>query len=490
MDSKLSQLHFVLVPLLAQGHMIPMIDIAKLLAERGVVVTLVTTPLNAVRNSANIQQAVESGLCIRILEVPFLCQKVGLPEGCENLDVIPSCDLIKNFYKALDEMQKPVEEYLQTVNPPVSCILSDKCLFWTSETAEKFKVPRIVFHGISCFSLLASHNIKYYKTHLSVSSFSQPFSVPGMPYRVEITKAQLPGSFVTLPDLDDIRDQMQEAESRAFGTVINSFSYLEHKCIEEYKKAINKRVWCIGPVALCNKGNKDKYERGNKASINESRCLQWLDTMKPKTVIYVCLGSQCRLVTSQLIELGLGLEASRHPFIWVVKTGEKWTELEKWLVDNTYEERVRGRGLLIRGWAPQVLILSHPSIRGFLTHCGWNSTIEGISSGVPMVTWPQFAEQFFNEKLVVEILKTGVRIGVDIPVRFGEEEKIGVLVDRDDIKHAVNMLMDGGEEGERRRTRAKQLEDKARQAVIAGGSSATDLSVLIQDIMESSPSIS
>lgn len=486
MGSNSNQLHFILIPLLAQGHMIPMVDIASLLAEQGVMVSLVTTPLNASRNAASIQRAAESGLQIRILQIPFVCQKVGLPEGCENLDMIPSRDLIKNFYKAMDEMQEPLEENLQQLKPPASCIISDKCLSWTSKTAEKFKIPRIVFHGMSCFSLLASHNIKLHNTHLSVSSSSQPFLVPGMPYRIQITKAQLPGSFIAFPELEDIRDQMREAESRAFGVIVNSFSDLEHQCIENYQKVINKRVWCIGPVSLCNKKTEDKFARGNKASISDSEFLEWMNSVKPRSVVYVCLGSQCRLVPSQLIELGLGLEASNYPFIWAVKTGAKWTELENWLAQSKFEDRVKGRGLLIKGWAPQVLILSHPSVRGFLTHCGWNSTIEGICSGIPMITWPQFAEQFLNEKLTVEILKIGVRVGVDSPVRFGDEEKAGVLVSRHEILRAISILMDRGEDGEKRRERAKQLAEMARQAVTEGGSSKTDLSLLIQEIRKQS----
>ncbi|CAH2056802.1 unnamed protein product [Thlaspi arvense] len=208
---------------------------------------------------------------------------------------------------------------------------------------------------------------------------------------------------------------MREAESSAFGVVVNSFTELEGGCAEEYEKAIKKKVWCVGPVSLCNRAVSDKFERGNRASIDEKTCLNWLDSMQPNSVLYACLGSQCRLVPSQLIELGLGLEASNHPFIWVIKIGERFEELEKWFVEEKFEERIKGRGLLIKGWAPQLLILSHPATKAFLTHCGWNSTIEGVCSGVPLVTWPMFAEQFFNEKLVVEILRVGVRVGVDVP---------------------------------------------------------------------------
>ncbi|KAL3532006.1 hypothetical protein ACH5RR_005527 [Cinchona calisaya] len=482
----MQNLHFVLVPLLAQGHMIPMIDMAKLFAERGVRVSLVITPNNASRSTRAVHRARESGLSIEILEIPFPCQQVGLPIGCENLDSVPSRDLLRKFYSALHKLQHPLEQYLQEHKYPPSCIISDKCLSWTAETARKFKIPRIVFHGMGCFSLLSAHNVKLHSPHLSVKSDTEPFIIPGLPMRVEITKAQLPGAFVALPDLDDVRDRMREAEMNSFGVVVNSFVELENGCAEEYRKAINKKVWCIGPVSLCNKHNLDKFERGDKSSIDEDQCLKWLSSRKPNSVLYACLGSQCRLIPSQLIQLGLGLEASNQPFIWVIKTGERFCDLEQWLRDERYEERIKGRGLLIKGWAPQVLILSHPAIKGFLTHCGWNSTIEGVCSGVPMITWPMFAEQFFNEKMIVEILRIGVRIGVELPVRWGEEEKVGLLVSNEQVANAIERLMDDGEEGNKRRIRARELGLKAKNAMEDGGSTNFNISLLIQDIMEQS----
>lgn len=327
--------------------------------------------------------------------------------------------------------------------------------------------------------------MKLHGPHLRVPSDRELFPIPGMPVDVKIARSQLPGSFVALPDLDDIRDQMQVAESNAYGVVVNTFSELEAGCVEEYENAINKKVWCIGPVSLCNREVVDKFERGNRASIDERNCLDWLDSRKPQSVIYACLGSQCRLVPAQLIELGLGLEASGHSFIWVIKTGDGFEEVEKWLVEERFEERIEGRGLLIKGWAPQVLILSHGAIGGFLTHCGWNSTIEGVCSGVPMITWPMFAEQFLNEKLVVEVLGIGIRVGVELPVRWGEEERVGVVVMKEQVADAVEMLMGGGgEEVEKRRMRAADLRVMAMSKMEDGGSAHFNISLLIQDIMD------
>ncbi|CAN6576685.1 unnamed protein product [Malus baccata var. baccata] len=338
------QPHFVLIPLMAQGHMMPMVDTARLIAERGVMVSLVTTPYIASRFDTTISRAKESGLPIDLVQIPFPCQEVGLPIGCENLDSLPSRDPLRKFYKALSLLQEPVENYLRKQKLDPSYIISDKALWWTSKTAQKFNVPRIVFHGMCCFSLLSSHNVKAYNAHNSVTSDFEPFVVPGLPHRIEITKAQLPGTFVTQTDLDDFRDKIQEAELTSYAVVVNSFDELEHGCAEELSKVLEKKVWCIGPVSLCNKNNMDRFSRGNKASIDERQCLEWLESMKPRSVIYACLGSHCRLVPSQLIELALGLEASRQPFIWV-----------KWLVEERFEERIKGRGLLIKGSAPQAI---------------------------------------------------------------------------------------------------------------------------------------
>ncbi|KAF7126752.1 hypothetical protein RHSIM_Rhsim11G0163000 [Rhododendron simsii] len=113
---------------------------------------------------------------------------------------------------------------------------------------------------------------------------------------------------------------------------------------------------------------------------------------------------------SQLYEIAMVLESSGQQFIWVIRREKNKEKNEGWQPDG-FEERMKDTGLIIRGWAPQVLILDHKAVGGFLTHCGWNSTSEGLSTGVSMVTWPVFGEQFYNEKLVTEILRIWISIG-------------------------------------------------------------------------------
>jgi UDP-glucosyl transferase 73C len=285
---------------------------------------------------------------------------------------------------------------------------------------------------------------------------------------------------------------MLEAEMATYGILMNSFEELEPTYAREYKKVRNGKAWCIGPVSLSNSDYLDKFQRGNNNKVNSSgewKHLKWLDSQKQGSVIYACLGSLCNLTSTQMIELCLALEATKRPFIWVIREGNQLEELKKWIEESGFEGRINGRGLVIKGWAPQLLILSHPSIGGFLTHCGWNSTIEAICGGVPMVTWPLFGDQFLNEIFVVQILKVGVKIGVESPMKWGEEEESGVLVKKEDIERGIERLMDETSESEERRKKIKELGEMAKKAVEKGGSSHTNITLFIQDIIQKSKDI-
>ncbi|CAN4109574.1 unnamed protein product [Withania somnifera] len=483
------QLHFILFPLMAPGHMIPMIDIAKLLANRGAITTIITTPVNANRFSSTINRATQSGQKIQVVTLNFPSEAVGLPPGCENLDMLPSLDMASKFFAAISMLKQQVENLIDGVDPKPCCIISDMGLPWTSQIAQSNCIPRIVFHGTCCFSLLCSYKIMSSKILENLNSDSEFFVVPDLNDKIELTKAQVSGSAkstssVSSSVLKEVTEQIRSAEESSYGVIVNSFVELEPNYVEEYRKARGKKVWCVGPVSMCNKDSEDLVTRGNKTAIANQDCLKWLDGKETGCVVYASLGSLSRLTVLQMVELGLGLEESNRPFVWVLGGGDKLQDLEKWIVENGFEERNKERGLLIRGWAPQVLILSHPSIGGILTHCGWNSTLEGISAGLPMVTWPLFAEQFCNEKLVVQVLKIGVSLGVKVPVKWGDEENVGILVKKCDVKKALDKLMDEGKEGQVRRTKAKELGELAKRAFEEGGSSYVNLTSLIEDIIE------
>ncbi|KAJ8622786.1 hypothetical protein MRB53_031315 [Persea americana] len=155
-----------------------------------------------------VDRAVNSGLQIRLFELHFPCIEAGLPDGFENLDMIPfASDMAKKFFIAIEMLQQPVEKFLQEQKHPLpSCMISDVGVAWTNDTARKFGIPRLVFHGTSCFSLLCSDNVNHYNSHESVESEFEPFLIHGLPHRIQTTMAQLP--FANTSNMQHIQDRV------------------------------------------------------------------------------------------------------------------------------------------------------------------------------------------------------------------------------------------------------------------------------------------
>ena len=294
-----------------------------------------------------------------------------------------------------------------------------------------------------------------------------------MPVRIEVIKDNAAGIFPD-PAWTWMADDVAEAERFSDGVLVNTFEDLEPTYIELLAKAKGKKVWPVGPVSLCNKLASDLASRGDTASIGEEQCTEWLDSKEPRSVLYVSFGTLVKYPLAQLMEIGLGLEATLLPVIWVIKSRALKSDVEDWLAQG-FEERTKGRILIIRGWAPQVMILSHPAVGGFLTHCGWNSLLEGITAGIPVLTFPGFFDQFFNEGLMVDVLKLGISYGLKNPFWEG-----GMA--REVVTRTVMKLMARSGEGEELRRRATEMGQKARSTMETGGSSQQALAQFISEV--------
>ncbi|XP_047309722.1 UDP-glycosyltransferase 73C4-like [Impatiens glandulifera] len=474
-------LHFILIPLPCPGHFIPAIDMAKLFASRGISTTVFLVPSIANRYGNTITKEANSNLPITFIHPYFPSVESGLPKNSDTVDVIPQ-NQMGNFMIALELWQTSIEHFIQQLKPfPPTCMITDRFLPIVAEIAKKLDIRRIIFDGTGCLNLLVYHQLNVSKIHETVNHDSEPFVVPGLPDRIELTRNQIP-NLITDDLLKDYHNRVKEIDSYAYGLLINSFQELEQSYYDELRNLNSNLVWCVGPLSLRNSAKTDKSRRGNKSSIDENQCLKWLDKQNPSSVIYACHGSLNNLPLPHLVELGLGLEASNRPFIWVLNSEE--SAVEKWIKEEDFEKRTEGKGLIIRGWAPQLLILSHVAVGAFLTHCGWNSTLEGICSGVPMITWPLSWDQFINEKLTVEILGIGVGVGSKSALNIGEVvDEIEVSVKREDVTVAVEKIMDGDGEGEVRRRRVREIGEMAKKAVEEGGSSYHDMSLFIHDMM-------
>ncbi|GLT92265.1 hypothetical protein SLE2022_101110 [Rubroshorea leprosula] len=188
MGSLIEQPHFILFPFMAPGHINPMVNIGMLLAQHSVMITIVTSPYNAVRFQKILTRATESELPIQVVKLPVPCIEVGLLEGSENLDMLSSLDLLLKFIKAIDMLQEPVQKLLGELTPRPSCLISDMCLYYTSRIAYKLQIPRISFHGFCCFCLVCLRKIHSSKVLEAITSESEYFTVAGLPDKVEFRK--------------------------------------------------------------------------------------------------------------------------------------------------------------------------------------------------------------------------------------------------------------------------------------------------------------
>ncbi|TKY50572.1 Anthocyanidin 3-O-glucosyltransferase 5 [Spatholobus suberectus] len=246
------------------------------------------------------------------------------------------------------------------------------------------------------------------------------------------------------------------------GILLNTWQDLEPVTLNALKEHSFYRSINTPPV----------YPIGPLIKENGPECLSWLDNQPSGSVLLVTFGSGGVLSLEQQTELAWGLELSGVRFVWVVREPNDANacaaffnagggdEATSYLPEG-FVERTGERGLVVRSWAPQVAILRHASTGAFLSHCGWNSTLESVAHGVPVIAWPLYAEQRMNGAMVEEDVGVGVRVKVK-----GE----GGVVGREEIERVVRMVMEG-EEGKVMKRRARELRESAAKALRVGGSS-------------------
>jgi hypothetical protein len=259
------------------------------------------------------------------------------------------------------------------------------------------------------------------------------------------------------------------ANKLSYGFIFNSFESLEGEYLGFLKREFgHERVYAVGPINLL---GPESTDRGNPVTDSSGNVFKWLDGCPDESVLYVCFGSQKLLNKKQMEALADGLEKSMVRFIWVVKTGTaQQVEDGYGVVPDGFDERLAGRGLVIRGWAPQVKILSHRAVGWFLSHCGWNSMLEGIVAGAMILAWPMEADQFIDARLLVEELGAGV----------GACEGTATVPDSEELAKVIGEST--SEKGAGVKMKAKELRRKALEAVKEGGSSLNDLNGLIEEL--------
>nr|ADV71363.1 glycosyltransferase GT03H24 [Pueraria montana var. lobata] len=301
------------------------------------------------------------------------------------------------------------------------------------------------------------------KSEFAVPSFEKPLPRPVLPN--------------TVLDANDGSSWLSYHAGRykeTKGIVVNTLQELEPHALQSlYNDSELPRVYPIGPVVdLAGSAQWDP----NPAQCK--RIMEWLDQQPASSVVFLCFGSMGSLKANQVEEIAIGLERAGIRFLWALREPPK-AKLEDPrdyanevnVLPDGFLERMAEMGLVC-GWVPQAKVLAHDAVGGFVSHCGWNSILESLWHGVPVATWPLYAEQQMNAFQMVRELGLAVEIRVDY--RVG-----GDLVLAEEVENGVRSLMKGCDEIRRK---VKEMSDKCRDASIENGSSYNNLMSLIQEL--------
>lgn len=276
-------------------------------------------------------------------------------------------------------------------------------------------------------------------------------------------------SFIRTTDPNDVMVDFVTVEAararRASAIILNTFDALEHDVLEGFSTINLPSVYSIGPLHLLHNQISDNNVCkfiGSNLWKEDQECLNWLDTKEPNSVVYVNFGSITVMTSEQMIEFAWGLANSGKAFLWVIRPDLVAGDGAVLPAEFTVETKDRGQ---LTSWCSQEQVLSHPAIGGFLTHSGWNSTLESLSAGVPMLCWPFFAEQQTNCRYSCR--EWGVGMEIESDAKRGEIESL------------VRELMDG-DEGKEMKKKALEWKNLAEEATFAPrGSSFLNLKNLI-----------
>lgn len=265
--------------------------------------------------------------------------------------------------------------------------------------------------------------------------------------------------------------EVTRRSDKASAVIINTFEALESDVLNALTCMYpHHQVYAIGPLhTLLDKvvpKDDPLYSLTCNLWREDEKCLRWLDSREPNSVIYVNFGSIAFLTGEQLVEFAMGIANSKHSFLWIIRPD--LVNGEKAVLPQEFYEETKGRGMLT-DWCPQEAVLNHPSIGGFLTHCGWNSILESVTAGIPIICWPSFADQPTNR--AYSCREWGIGLEVDADVKRKEVAKL------------VRELMEG-EEGKEMKRRAAEWKKLADVATDPNGSSSANLEKLIDEILK------
>nr|XP_016465251.1 PREDICTED: zeatin O-glucosyltransferase-like [Nicotiana tabacum] len=455
-----AQVAVVMVPLPAQGHLNQLLHLSRLVSSYNI-------PVYYVGTIAHIQQAKIRAHGFDPLNITnihfheFQTPSFETPLPNPNASNKFPNQLMPSFY-ATFHLREPVcalVRELLSKNLKKVVVINDNLMNWVVQDLPEMP-------NTECYSLNSTS---------AFFSYSFLWELKGKPV--------LPGTeyYEDIPSILDcfptefweyLKIQEQFDGKIHCGELYNSSRVIESLYLDLMSKEKDgMKQWAIGPF------NPLEPKETSKDSNKRHESLHWLDKQEQNSVIFVSFGTTTSLCDEEVKELAIGLEKSEQKFIWVLRDADKGdvftSEVRKVQLPEGYEEKIKGRGIIVRDWAPQLDILAHNSTGGFMSHCGWNSCMESISFGVPIAAWPMHSDQPRNSQLVTKYLKLGLTVR---PWTRRDE-----LATSEMVENAVKTLM-ASPQGDEMRKRAADLSNAIKKSVTDGGVNRAEMDSFIAHI--------
>ncbi|XP_019162472.1 PREDICTED: zeatin O-glucosyltransferase-like [Ipomoea nil] len=443
----------VMVPLPGQGHLNQCLHLSRLITSYNVPVFYTGAALHIRQAKHRIQgwdPLSVSNLHFHEFPMPSFETPAPDPKTRYPSQILPA-------FNAAMLLREPLRQFLSDLSKKARRVVVIYDSMMASNVQDIPSIPNAESYSFQSISAISIYNFHW-----------ESLQRPPLPPEAEVLNEL--GNFETFvtPEVLEFVKIQDEALKFNSGTLFNTCRVIEGAFLDLLAKdpsAGTGQLWAIGPFnPVILPENKDPSTR--------HKCLAWLDKQEENSVIFVAFGSTTTLSDEQNKELAIGLAKSEQKFIWVLKEGDKGDvfagDKRRAYLPEGYEDEIAGRGMIVRDWAPQLDILAHPSTGGFMSHCGWNSSMEAISMGVPFAAWPMHSEQPWNAVLISKVLKTGVVV---------DDCTSDEMVSSQRIADAVKRLM-ASPEGDEMRRRAKEI----RGAIIDGGAAPTEMDSFISHI--------
>ncbi|XP_060184984.1 zeatin O-glucosyltransferase-like [Lycium barbarum] len=451
----------VVVPFPAQGHLNQLLQLCRLIASHNIQVHYVTTMTHTHQAKLRVHDPfsfINNNIHFHELSTPFLKSPPPNPNSS-----IKFPSHLQPLFESSSYLRKPLDKILRDLSSKAQRVVIIHDSLMGSVVQDFVYLPNAeayAFHSVSAFTLFL----------FMWENMGKPFDIDA---KMLNDVPSLDGCFT--PEFEKFIKREYDYMKFNSGKIYNTCRVIEGPFLDLLSKeqiSNNKKQWALGPF------NPVLVQHGTKSCHKHHKCLTWLDKHETNSVIFVSFGTTTSFSDEQIKEIATGLEKSEQKFIWVLRDADKGNvfakdEARKIELPKGFEERVKDKGIVLRDWAPQLEILAHSSVGGFMSHCGWNSCMESISMGVPIAAWPMHSDQPRNTVLVTKVLKVGVVVKDWTPRHE--------VVTRGVVQAAVEKLM-VSKEGEEMRNRAMDLSAALKKSVAEGGIKTMELDSFISHI--------